>query len=216
MMPAASASARSRMRGSGPVSRARPVATSWDRRRSLQLPGVEDLQRPGPALGLNPEHGASAVVPSTSAVSNAAAAASCPLFPALPPARSIACCMVSTVSTPKPTGSRVMHCHRIEAPGCFTGHVLEVRSLPPYHCPEGYQAGIAPGLGRGRRCGRKLECSRDPDDIDVCHGQSGFLATGQRTLEQLGRDQLVVSAYQDRHPPGGAKAAGEVGHGVSG
>jgi hypothetical protein len=35
-------------------------------------------------------------------------------------------------------------------------------------------------------------------------------------LEKLGGDQLIVAAYQDRHSPGGAEAAGEVGHGISG
>ena len=52
--PLASASARSSTRGSGPVSRAEAGGELGHRRMAAQLPGVEQLERAGPALGLNP------------------------------------------------------------------------------------------------------------------------------------------------------------------
>ena len=90
------------------------------RRRALHLPGVEHLQRAGPALGLGPKHRWARSCAMTSAAWSAAAAASCPLLPALPPARSTACCMVSTVSTPNPTGS-----------ACRTATSLRPRAASP-------------------------------------------------------------------------------------
>ena len=51
----ASASARSRIRGSGPVRRRGP-SPPRHRRRALELPGVEQLQRARAALGLGSKH----------------------------------------------------------------------------------------------------------------------------------------------------------------
>src|SRR5665213_4609247 len=47
---------------------------------------------------------------SSDTISIAATAASAPLFPCLPPARSVACSMVSTVSTPNVAGTPVAAC----------------------------------------------------------------------------------------------------------
>ena len=57
--PSASASARSRRDGSGPVRRESPAATHSDG-LAPKLPGVEQLERAGATLGLNPEHGSPA------------------------------------------------------------------------------------------------------------------------------------------------------------
>ena len=75
--PAASCSARSRIRGSGPVSRGDAAHHRRDGpAAALKLPGVEDLQRASPALGLNSEHDSARSWASASAVRSAAAAAS--------------------------------------------------------------------------------------------------------------------------------------------
>ena len=149
----------------------------------------------------------------TSAAWSAAAAASCPLLPALPPARSTACCMVSTVSTPNPTGSACAHRHRVEAARRLAGHVVEVRRVAPDDRAERHEAGVAPGArGRRRRHG-KLERARHPHDVDRVSRESRLRAARERAFEQPVGDQLVVAAGEDRHAPHGAEAKGEIGHG---
>jgi hypothetical protein len=77
------------------------------------------------------------------------------------------------------------------------------------------QASISSGLGgRGRSRG-ELERAGQPDDVDLLPGYPCFAAAGERTIEELRGDDFVIAADQDRHSPGGAKAAGKVSH-VSG
>ena len=103
----------------------------------------------------------------TSAASSAAAAASCPLLPALPPARSTACCIVSTVSTPKPTGRACCTATAFRPARRLARHVLEVRRVAPDHGAERHEAGVALGAGRGGRRDRQLERARHPHDVHV-------------------------------------------------
>src|SRR5690606_5179015 len=79
-----------------------------------QFEGVEHLERPRTALGFGPHHEL-AICRSTSAVRRAASAASCPLLPALPPARAVAWAIVSHVSRPIPTGTSVSVAARASA-----------------------------------------------------------------------------------------------------
>ena len=110
---------------------------------------------------------------------------------------------------------RVADRHLIEATSRLTGDIFEVGSLPTDDGSKSNQARIAAGLCRCRRTGSQLECARQPDDVDLVKGDPGFAAAGERTIEELLGDEFVVAAYEDRHSPGGAKAAGEVSH-VSG
>ncbi len=67
------------------------------------LPLVQGLNRALPRVGPRRTH-VSATFLSKLTISIADRAASAPLFPALVPARSIACSIVSTVNTPRLTG----------------------------------------------------------------------------------------------------------------
>ena len=108
------------------------------------------------------------------------------------------------------------HRHRAQPPGGLTRDVVEVRRFSPDDRAQRDQTGIPAGLRRRRRRHRKLERTGQPHDVHLLARKPCFLAAGEGSLEELGGDQLVVAAYQDRHSPGGAEAAGEVGHGISG
>jgi hypothetical protein len=109
-------------------------------------------------------------------------------------------------------GKRMTHGDFIEAACRLTSDILEVGSLASDYGSEGNEARVAAGLCRRRGRGRQLEGTREPDHVDVIAWESGFGATSQRTIEKFPRDQLVVAANQNRDPPRGAQAAGEVGH----
>src|SRR5918994_5691946 len=114
---------------------------------------------------------------------------------------------------PEADRQRVAHRHLIEATSRFTGDIFEVGSLPPDDGSKSTQTRVAAVLRRCRRTGSQLECARQPDDVDLVTGDPGFAAAGERTIEELLGDEFVVAAYQDRHSPGGAKAAGDFSHG---
>ena len=83
--------------------------------------------------------------------------------------------------------------------------------------PSATRQAVALRLRRGRR--GRAGSSNAPGShttSTLLAREPGFPAAGERPLQELGGDQLVVAAYQDRHSPGGAKATGEVGHGISG
>jgi hypothetical protein len=108
---------------------------------------------------------------------------------------------------------RVPDCHIVEAPGRLTGDIVEVGSLAPDNGPKSNQARISAGACGRSRSGSQLECAWQPDDVDLVAGNPSFAAAGERAIEELLGDEFVVAAYEDRHSPGGAKAAGEVSHG---
>jgi hypothetical protein len=130
----------------------------------------------------------------------AAAAASWPLFPAPPPARSMACASVSTVSSPKPAGG-------------FAGHVLEMGRLAPDHRAERHQAGVAPRAGGGGSRHGKLERAGHPHDVHPVPGDAGGVTAGEGAFQEAGGHGLVVPADEDGHATDGSEAAGELGHG---
>lgn len=106
--------------------------------------------------------------------------------------------------------------HQIQPPSRFACDVFEVGGIAPDHGAQGHQTGIAVRLGgRGRR-GRKLECPGHPYHIDLFGWQPRLMATGQRAIEQPSGNQLVVTADENRHWPGGMEATGKVRHDVSG
>jgi hypothetical protein len=107
----------------------------------------------------------------------------------------------------------VAHRHLIEATSRLPGDIVEVGSLSADDGSKSNQARIAPGLCCSRRTRSQLECAGQPDNVDLVTGDPGFAAARERTIEELPGDEFVVAAYQDRHSPGGAKAAGEVRHG---
>ena len=82
------------------------------------------------------------------ASSIAVTAASAPLLPALVPARSIACSMVSVVSTPKATGTPVSLRDAREPAGAFARDVVEVRGRALDHGAERDDRVVAAALRR--------------------------------------------------------------------
>ena len=102
-----------------------------------------------------------------------------------------------------------------QAPGSFTRHIVEVGCFSPDDRTQSNQAGVIPGFRSDSSRGRQLECPRNPDDIDVLRIETGLATARHGAFKQRAGDQLVVSAYQDRHSPRGTQATGEVGHGVS-
>jgi hypothetical protein len=107
---------------------------------------------------------------------------------------------------------RVAHGHLIEAASGFARDIVEVGRLSPDDSSQGNKARVSPGFRRRRGRRGELESTWKPDHVHFLARKPGFLTAGECPIEQLGGDQLVVAAYQDRHSPGGAQAAGEVGH----
>jgi len=108
------------------------------------------------------------------------------------------------------------HCYGAQPAAGLACDILEVRGFSTDDRSQRDQTGIPAGFRRRRRRHRELERTGQPHDVHLLTRQPGFLTAGERPLEKLGGDQLIVAAYQDRHSPGGAEAAGEVGHGISG
>ena len=71
------------------------------------------------------------------AISIAVQAASNPLLPALVPARSTACSMVSVVSTPKTTGNAGVQLDPLDARRALPGHEVVVAGRPADRPPRG-------------------------------------------------------------------------------
>jgi len=111
---------------------------------------------------------------------------------------------------------RVAYRYGAQPPGGLACDVLEMRGFSPDNCSKRDQTAIPAGFRCRRRGHRELKRTGQPDDIDLLARKPGFVTAGEGPLEKLGGDQLIVAAYQDRHSPGGAEAAGEVGHGISG
>ena len=198
----ASSSARSSIARLGPGEprrgRSRPSGIGGV---ALQLPGVEQLQRAGPALGLGPEHRALRSCAMTSAACERRGRRLVPLVArarrrrAPPPA---AC--VSTVSTPKPTGSACCTRDGAEAAGGLAGDVLEVRRVAPDHGAERHEAGVAPGAARPPR--PRPAARRRPAPTRRRPRRAAMPASRQQASAPSSSrrgDQLVVAADEDRH-----------------
>ncbi len=106
--------------------------------------------------------------------------------------------------------------HLLQASGGLAGHVLEVRCVSPNDGAESHDTAVGPGFRRDRGGSRQLECAGEPHHIHHVPLHPCFAAAQQGTLQELGGNQFVVAAHQDRRPPAGAQPAGEVGHWVSG
>ena len=89
-------------------------------------------------------------------ISTAVRAASSPLWPSAPPARSIACSRLSVVSTPNTTGTPVSSATACDARRALPRHVVEVRRVAPDHRAEADD-------GVDCRCG---ECLRDQRHLE--------------------------------------------------
>ena len=91
------------------------------------------------------------------AISSAVDAAAQPLLPALVPARSTACSMVSVVSTPKMTGTPRVEAHLGDALGDLGGDVVEVRRAA---ADDGAEADHGVVLAGSRRAAWRPAASR--------------------------------------------------------
>ena len=109
----------------------------------------------------------------------------------------------------------MLHGNLAQTQGGLTRSVLEVWGVAPDNRAQSNQAAVRLRLCGDRRRHWKLEGTRQPDNINGIPTDAGLGATRQSAIQELGRDQLIVAAYQDRHSPAGAQAAGEVGHQVS-
>ena len=202
--------------GSGPVRRARPAATSRNRRRAAELPGVEQLERARAALGLSP----AAWRARSCAIASAAPSAAAGRLVAL-----VAGAAAGARRSPAPACPRSAGRTR---PGCaYRTRDLAEPASPPRR-PRTRSAGSRPGsrrrAPRGRRTARsRPRPPRPPAARTRRAPRRRRRRPGRRPPRRSRRarpraargDQLVVAAHEDRHPPDGAQAAGDLGHGLS-
>ena len=122
------------------------------RRLALQLPGIEELERAGPALGLSPEHRWPGAARAASAAPERGGGRLVALV-ARRPAGAVRR-LLHRVHREQPEADRARQCcsaTSVEPARGLAGHVVEMRRLAPDHRAERHEAGVAAGLGRRRR-----------------------------------------------------------------
>ena len=93
-----------------------------------------------------------------------------PCCPALVPARSTACSMVSVVSTPKIDRHAGVEADLGDALGDLAGHVVEVRRAAADDGAQADHGVVLAALGQALGDQRHLERARYPGDVDVAVG----------------------------------------------
>ena len=122
---------------------------------------------------------------------------SVPLFPSDPPARAMACSIVSQVRHPERDRDRIGRREVDDAARyCIRKHV-EMRCLAANEAAERNDRVIATGIGEKRRRGWKLERTRYLEQID---GRAGFGRSQDRAALQRERDLPVPSRAYDGDP----------------
>ena len=133
------------------------------------------------------------------AISIAASAASNPLLPILPPARSSACSVFSVVSTPHVTGIPLL---TESSPIPFMrlpGDVVEVRGLAPDDGTDAHdRVDLARASPSAAAASRDLERARDPRDGQRFVGNAVSRQAVERSLDEALAYRLVEPARHDR------------------
>ncbi len=138
--------------------------------------------------------------PSRLAISMAAAAASKPLLPALVPARSTACSMVSVVSTPKTIGTPVSSWARWTPAAHWPATSVVVAGGAPDDGAQGDHGVVAPAGGQTGRDQGQLEGARGPGHVDGLGVDAVAAQAVDGPVDQSGHDGLVEAAGGDGHP----------------
>ena len=125
-------------------------------------------------------------------------AASKPRLPALLPARSTACSMVSQASTPKPTATLAFRGDAGDAGGALADHQVEVRRRPADDDAQADDAVEATGVGHPAQQRGDLHGARAAEELDVVIGGAGAAQRIQRAVDQLVDHEVVEARGDDR------------------
>ncbi len=127
----------------------------------------------------------------------AASAHSAPLLPTLPPARWIACSIVSQVSTPNNTGTFASNASCVIAQANGTVDVLIVRGFAADDGAETNDRLVAAHGGQTLSGERNLHRAGDPGDVDHLVGTPRSWSLATAAVEQLPRDRFVPAGDDD-------------------
>ena len=136
----------------------------------------------------------------TSAISIAATAASCPLLPVPSPARASASSTELVVSTPNAIGTPVAAAAVVRPVRHRRRDVFEVRRLAANQAAEADDGVEAPALRGVLRRQRDLERARHAHDRDVVRRDAGGRERRQRAGLQAVGHEVVVLRHHERKP----------------
>ena len=136
-------------------------------------------------------------------ICRAASAHSAPLLPTLPPARWMACSIVSQVSTPNNTGKFVSRPICVIALVTAAINVLVVCRFAADDGAEAENGGIAVRRGQALGDERDFHRARNPGDVDRVVGDVVLFQLRDGAIEQFACDRFVPAGDDDGEAVGG-------------
>ena len=137
------------------------------------------------------------------ASSMATSAASDPLLPLLPPARSIACCRVVGCEHAKRNRHAGIQAHSLQAFRRAAGDVIEMRRIASHHRPQRHDRVTARSQMFGRN--RQFPGARYLHEANVLLQAAMLFENLQRAFGKLLGDELIETAHDNADTQAGSR-----------